>query len=1047
MDELLFAQDRHPQLNASDLEMAKFFLTARSNSPEVNLFNQPRMAIWPINAGTKKPSTLDKLIAFCATINKQPYYFQRQSPSSSTADMTSFNGRNRDLWNYINQELAQPIPGFGHTTFADKYTAPETKQITTEIFDYIRSTNLYSTALGADAYTGDVNPSSTSGSLTPPRKPGTRVGQTTPLKIDDTKGFGRIPTISRAIFQLFISGARRVDASGNPIAGAQWTPTAIGRTPYLDPTDASNAVYTGWQNFLNTVKAGEKVQLLTSGILYFDTFDPNVGYTAPRYNFLVNVTSSGAWQVNRQSLNFPANATVKVNLDQNYLYNSKTNQTLNLFLSRFLGGPLGPQWMMQNYSFLQGNPVNAFSHKITYDVGTIDYGQLLQTSPKNTGYPLVSARIPIHVPITLIGSTPKNLPNNSVIPAAERTPNIQFSGGSLTVQLEAGGAGGNTGEVVQTYHFDFPPFQKPAPIYADNETRSPRSATMVFPTAKQFPVSADFRFRWNNAPWWHAFYSPGAYVSNPQDDDDRQYDYVDLRLVQDGDVAVSLVPVNGDKRLLAAKSDLDTATDFQPHQDYTNPAVRAAVDFRTDNLGAHSNYKLTPGSGNGRPGRILNLSYGANGMPDIPGHMPNGVQTALGLPFVPDFDNAPFYVPDDAYINRADAGSVTDQLGTATGVNASGGSGGREVAWYVDRPDQSAWASGKDNENFCSPARQMPSAVMFGSLPTGVKRNKPWQTLLFRPDPGKHPGASNPPDYALLDLFWMPVVEPYAISEPFSSNGKVNMNYQIAPFTYITRANALHGVMLSEEMLAVPDSQVNAGSGPSAYNPNIFSDGVEATGAASYKAYSADLTNLFSTYQFRKKINVTETLKGFQQRFDAGQIFRSETEICSLSLIPEGETWKANFESWWDNYRLTGDNSREQPYAHLLPRLTTKSNTYTVHFRVQSLKKHPVTSDAEAALWDEARDAVTSEYRGSRTVERYIDPNDERIPNYARPRGRLRRSRSSIAGAPWPIANFPPNSTELGRLLEANEELEQSDADQRSHSEVLALRVKIYRAL
>ncbi len=36
---------------------------------------------------------------------------------------------------------------------------------------------------------------------------------------------------------------------------------------------------------------------------------------------------------------------------------------------------------------------------------------------------------------------------------------------------------------------------------------------------------------------------------------------------------------------------------------------------------------------------------------------------------------------------------------------------------------------------------------------------------------------------------------------------------------------------------------------------------------------------------------------------------------------------------------------------------------------------------------------------------------------------------------------------ELGMPLEANEELEQIDADQRSHTEVLALRVKIYLAL
>jgi hypothetical protein len=36
---------------------------------------------------------------------------------------------------------------------------------------------------------------------------------------------------------------------------------------------------------------------------------------------------------------------------------------------------------------------------------------------------------------------------------------------------------------------------------------------------------------------------------------------------------------------------------------------------------------------------------------------------------------------------------------------------------------------------------------------------------------------------------------------------------------------------------------------------------------------------------------------------------------------------------------------------------------------------------------------------------------------------------------------------ELGMFLDANEELEQIDADQRSHTEVLALRVRIYSAL
>ncbi len=40
----------------------------------------------------------------------------------------------------------------------------------------------------------------------------------------------------------------------------------------------------------------------------------------------------------------------------------------------------------------------------------------------------------------------------------------------------------------------------------------------------------------------------------------------------------------------------------------------------------------------------------------------------------------------------------------------------------------------------------------------------------------------------MMDLFNMPTVEPYAISEPFSTAGKVNMNYQILPYTYITPA-------------------------------------------------------------------------------------------------------------------------------------------------------------------------------------------------------------------------------------------------------------------
>jgi hypothetical protein len=73
---------------------------------------------------------------------------------------------------------------------------------------------------------------------------------------------------------------------------------------------------------------------------------------------------------------------------------------------------------------------------------------------------------------------------------------------------------------------------------------------------------------------------------------------------------------------------------------------------------------------------------------------------------------------------------------------------------------------------------------------------------------------------------------------------------------------------------------------------------------------------------------------------------------------------------------LTGDNSLEKPYARIYPRLTTKSNTYTVHVRVQSIQKVPGSVEP-ADIVDEEKDRVTGEFRGSFVVERYLDPNTD----------------------------------------------------------------------
>ncbi len=87
-----------------------------------------------------------------------------------------------------------------------------------------------------------------------------------------------------------------------------------------------------------------------------------------------------------------------------------------------------------------------------------------------------------------------------------------------------------------------------------------------------------------------------------------------------------------------------------------------------------------------------------------------------------------------------------------------------------------------------------------------------------------------------------------------------------------------------------------------------------------------------------------------------------------------------SMKTYWEKHMLTGDNVRERPYTTIYPRLTTKSNTFTVHFIVQSLKKVPGTPSNQ---WVEGKDVVTGEYRGSAMIERYIDPADPNLPDFA----------------------------------------------------------------
>lgn len=949
VEELLFVPSRaeQPGLDRAAVEAAKFFLTAHSQAPEVNLYNLPRMAIWPINTGTKTPGTLDNLVMFCSTVGGVPYYLMRESAVSGTTDMALAERHNEKLYKYISALTARPVPGYGNTSFEQKYAQGENGQILTEIFDYIRCTNLYSTALGASAYTG------TTGAANEVNTAASRVGQVTPLRIGSTKGFGRLPILSKAMFQLYVCGVTTNKGTWPAVLQTSGTTpvfdgTGISPTVITDPTDRGLAA------LLRDTGKNQEAELLTNAIVYFDTFDPNFGYTYPRYNFDIEVTFSGDWKVGGVSVNLPTTTqTIQIRRDHANVYDAKSASFRDIWMGRFLGGQLGPHWVMGNFKAIGGNG----------------------------GYPLVSsAPFQIHAPVKIEDANPGGsegarltLPDVSLLNTAPKN----FTGGTVEAKIKVGS------EVVQTYTFSFPASDIPLPGYAPRTHHPSGSAAGTKAqfadetVLRQLYVSSDFRNRIQNQPQSYYRMNPSTTYAK----------VMDQGLTPPYDTVRSLEPAWGDKRLIAAKTMLSTGASasggaaFVPHKDYFNQGVRVAVDLRSDPFGVEKKKLQTEFAR--RAGRILDIPYGQNAMPDIPTLYEHGVPTDGSFP--PDFDNGTLHMPDDAYVNRPDEGSATDQ------TSGSDSAASRQFAWYWDRPvftaEGSGAGAGVNNQTFYSPNKQVPSAVMFGSLPTGVMRNKPWQTLLFRPDPGGHPGAASgyPADHLLLDLFWMPVVEPYAISEPFATSGKVNMNYQILPYSYIHRSTGMRGVLHSQKLVSIRDDQARAKSATE--NPVTgYAEGTAAKGSDNYKLFSEgsmDKDLSISGDTFRFKINPSEsdgTLRSFEDRFSDGEVFRSETEICNVPLIPEGETYSSDFEtSYWGARRLTGDNSREMPYAHLLPRLTTRSNTYTVYFRVQSLKK---VASTNAGVWDEARDKVVAEQRGSRTIERYIDPANSKIPNY-----------------------------------------------------------------
>lgn len=240
----------------------------------------------------------------------------------------------------------------------------------------------------------------------------------------------------------------------------------------------------------------------------------------------------------------------------------------------------------------------------------------------------------------------------------------------------------------------------------------------------------------------------------------------------------------------------------------------------------------------------------------------------------------------------------------------------------------------------------------------------------------------------------MPVVEPYAISERFSTAGKINLNYQIAPFTNIKRTTGLRAVLKPVMVTALnPSEAIAPDTGSSTTTTGRFS--------RRYKAplYSNDTFG--AGVLIRHPIDMDATLAFFDDRFKNNKPFISASEICDIPFVPKPQagaivpsgttsipTIEAALATFWNSpvspappavpttiprISLTGDNSIERPYAITYPRVTSKSNTYQIHVRAQSLRVSPAS--AAAGEFRPARDGIKGEFRGSFIIERYLDPS------------------------------------------------------------------------
>jgi uncharacterized protein (TIGR02600 family) len=1048
LDEYLLREDRTENdfgidVDAHDVVQRKgFFLTAHSRAPELNLHGLPKIALWPVSyRGKDYGTSFDQLIAFCSTLRQQgggglrQYVFQRGSADSTTADIQ--RAENQALLSYLNNLLQNPLPGFAAVpsqNYQAKY-GDDLPQILTEIFDYVRSTNLHDgnivqdakvTTPGVDASQNFLLGYAASSSrpfqfktFTDPRFfsadpdnddansaglvealgfPGH--GQVTPsqwvVNGRTYQGIGRFPTVTEVGLH-FICAADNTDDPDNPYTeqyatmgkpGGRSAPTIDGATPQarwysnfpplpkpnpfrgekastkLWPKTAgfpygADPAHPGYQSVnwnmqlpLNTpLQPGHK---LVQSRLLLEFFVPAEGYTLIEPEFTVRVSGLSKFTVNGQPL-FPHDSEV--------IYTGRRATHVG---NQMTGGyGLGLKGILRGREAPARTPMPADKNW-----GDDDWEVKPAATPGNDkcvlNYDLLSNFVDIDVGLN--GLTPMNISQADLV--------IEIWSGHIG---RVPTTGDTAAALVQTLKPTFPAniIASPTLVRQSNTaaatahiteapawwtfysrgalgftlTKAQENNLPLLQTGKVSAVNERGRiFRDNVAPRTGSQPTRGAYFFgfDAEDSATRLFkpqvsaSVAQAEIDEGSDVVQTVTIRHGDYRLTSAMNVVE-ADQWAPHRYYGQRRLAHSFTNFVSNQMPGYDYGTKAEFPNRLVATAAGGTYPASRIPDLPYFN----EATLAAQLYGDFDNGPGPARDGPYINKPDEGNLNV---VANGVPYLNESGQHTTADAV----------------FFTPNRMIPSPGVLGSLPSGVKSGKPWRTLLFRPQVN-HPGGpeklggANPPDHLLMEYFWMPVVEPYAISEPFSTAGKINLNYQIVPFTNIRRSSGLHALFAGERITAIPTAD-----------------------APNYKVLpnAGDPADFWSTDEGKRwhyKIDAEKTLAQFDARFAAGKVFLSPSEICDLHLVPDRDVDShEKMEAFWNDRRLTGDNTRERPYANLYPRLTTRSNTYRVHYTAQVIRK--ARSSPPDTIT--AADKFDSEYRGSSVIERYLDPAQADLPDF-----------------------------------------------------------------